>query len=888
VDYGPVGEEVGVGQSRVGDAWPLTGRLEELVLINDCFCVGNRSAGVVIVGPAGVGKSRLAAEAALAAAAQGAVVRWAVATETARNIPLGAFSEWTIGLQDNPLHLVSGVIEALTAAPDGRQCVVAVDDAHLLDDLSAFVLHQLVLRHRASVIVSIRSGEPVPDAVTALWKDRLVALLELQALSCEDSTELLGRALDGPVDPRCAEAMWKFTGGNVLYLWHLVEQERAAKRLVQRGGTWEWTGTPGVSPTLVGLIETQVGSVPEAVLEVVDLVAVAEPVEADVLKRLVEPAVIEEAERRGLISVTGDRGGVVHVGHPLYGEVRRRQAGPWRVRRLRGRLARSYAEVVTETDVDAVVRLGLLWLESDLPPDAQLFLSAAQASAMRLDLRLVERMADASIRAGGKAEPALLLAQIMLYSDRADEVEELLTTLQPASLDDAQLSTMTILRAANFLWPMARPQESWDLVEAAFAESNEVVRSALQAFRAGQLAFAARPSEAILLAQKLDLAILPDVAALTAATFALVLGLGDVGRIEEANSVAAQTRERAARSREFAYIEVWLTEIHVASLAQAGDLSDASKVATDFHRDRTDGPGFTQTVSEAIVGMAAAANGRLDAARRRMVGVLTVFTAMDHSPPMHYRTAIVTAEVLAKLGDPGAAEVSADVERLRHASFEYLESDRLIAAAWVAAARGATTSALAAARSAADFARRHGQHAREVLALQTATHLGDVSTSSRLSELSETVQGPRAAAATAFAAALAANDGPALQAASVQFESFGDLFAAADVAAHAAVALRRHDKQGSALIAAARAQRLSSVCGGAVSPALREAAQPLPLTRREREVIALVATGLSNKEIADTLHLSIRSVEGHLYRASARTGASSRVELSALMHELNG
>jgi DNA-binding CsgD family transcriptional regulator len=659
--------------------------------------------------------------------------------------------------------------------------------------------------------------------------------------------------------------------------------------LVQRDGTWEWTGTPEVSPTLVGLIESQVGAVPDAVLEVVDMVAVAEPVETKVLKLLVEPTAIEEAERRGLISVTGDRGGVVHVGHPLYGEVRRRQAGPWRVRRLRGRLARSYAELVTETDVDAVVRLGLLWLESDLPPDSQLFLRAAQAAAMRLDLRLVERMADASIRAGGKAEPALLLAQILLYSDRADHVEELLTTLQPASLDDAQLSTMTILRAANFLWPMARPQESWDLIDAALAESNDVVRPALQAFRAGQLGFAARPSEAISLARQLDLAILPDVAALAAATFALVLGLGDVGCIEDANSVAAQTRNRAARSRDFAYIEVWLTEIHVAALAQAGELSDASRVATDFHRDRTDGPGFTRTVSEAIVGMSDAANGRLDAARRRMVSVLNGLTAMDHSPPMHYRAAIVAAEVLAKLGDAdSAAEVAADVERLRHPSFEYLESDRLIAAAWVAAARGATTNALATARSAADFARRHGQHAREVLALQTATHLGDVSTSSRLSDLSETVQGPRAVAAAAFAAALAASDGPALQAASVQFESFGDLFAAADAAAHAAVALRCRDKQGSALIAAARAQRLASVCGGAVSPALREAGHPLPLTRREREVVALVAAGLSNKEIADTLHLSIRSVEGHLYRASARTGASSRVELSALLHEFNG
>jgi DNA-binding CsgD family transcriptional regulator len=68
---------------------------------------------------------------------------------------------------------------------------------------------------------------------------------------------------------------------------------------------------------------------------------------------------------------------------------------------------------------------------------------------------------------------------------------------------------------------------------------------------------------------------------------------------------------------------------------------------------------------------------------------------------------------------------------------------------------------------------------------------------------------------------------------------------------------------------------------------LREAAQPLPLTKREREIIALVARGLSNRQIANALHLSIRSVEGHLYRASNRSGASSRAELSALIREFD-
>ncbi len=874
--------------SGIGDVgtWPLTGRVEELRLIHECFGERGRSAGVAILGPAGVGKSRLAREAATAADAAGAVVRWAVGTESARGIPLGAFSQWTAGLQESPLQLASGVIEAVTAAPTGRHSVVAVDDAHLLDDLSAFVLHQLVLRRSASVIVSIRSGEPVPDAVTALWKDRHVELLELQPLSCDDSDELLCRALDGPVDPDFARRMWGFTAGNVLYMRHLVDQERTAGRLAKRDGCWVWTGTPRVSPSLLGLIEAQVGSVPERVLEVVDLVALAEPIETSMLDRLVDSSVIEEAERRGLIDITGS--GVVHIGHPLYGETRRRQAGHSRLRRLRGMVAQAYATDVKQDDVDGVVRLGLLWLESDLPPDPQLFLRTAQAAAMRLDLSLIERMADASTRAGGGPEPVILLAQTFLYLDRAQEVEQLLAALDVDELDDDQLSAVIIVRSANYLWPLGQPEQSWDLIETALSKSNSAVRPALQAFRAVQLAFAARPSEAIAMAQRLDLLRLPDVPALAAATFGLVLTLGDVGRIDDAKSLAAQSHERASRSREFAYIEVWLTEIHVAAVLLAGELVDAVRVADDFNQHCADSSGFTHAISEAILGMAALGSGRLDLAQRRLTSAIAVFGAGEQSPPIQYRATIVSVETLSKLGNiAAAAEALIDMERLRHPSFAYLEADRLIAAAWEAAARGAITSATDKAGSASDYARSHGQLAREVLSLQTATHFGDKTTTTRLTELTELVQGPRVAAAAAFAIALAANDGTGLTAASTQFEAMGDLFAAADTSAHAAIAFRRQDRRGSALTAAGRAQRLAAECGGAVSIALREAAQPLPLTARAREIISLAAQGLSNREIADMLRLSIRSVEGHLYRASVKSGANSRRELSALIREFN-
>jgi DNA-binding CsgD family transcriptional regulator len=72
---------------------------------------------------------------------------------------------------------------------------------------------------------------------------------------------------------------------------------------------------------------------------------------------------------------------------------------------------------------------------------------------------------------------------------------------------------------------------------------------------------------------------------------------------------------------------------------------------------------------------------------------------------------------------------------------------------------------------------------------------------------------------------------------------------------------------------------------GAVSPATRWVRAELPLTAREREIATLISEGLSNKQIADQLELSVRSIEGYVYRTCARLGLSSRRDLAALIVE---
>jgi DNA-binding CsgD family transcriptional regulator len=71
----------------------------------------------------------------------------------------------------------------------------------------------------------------------------------------------------------------------------------------------------------------------------------------------------------------------------------------------------------------------------------------------------------------------------------------------------------------------------------------------------------------------------------------------------------------------------------------------------------------------------------------------------------------------------------------------------------------------------------------------------------------------------------------------------------------------------------------SSICADTINNRLRS-------TGRAASCVEGAARGFSNnRQIAKELSMSIRTVESHLYRASGRSGASNRGELSALFRD---
>jgi len=777
------------------------------------------------------------------------------------------------GAQSISGHSTVGRVETQPPSNPGRS------------NLSALLVHQLVLRGAATVVITVRTGEPTPDAVTALWKDGHLDRLEVQPLSEPETGALLEAVLGGPVDSASSARMWAVTRGNALYLRHLVvDGELEAGRLHRAGGMWRWSGEPAVSPGLAELVDARMGQLSDAVREVLDVLALSEPLGVPLLGESTHPAAVEQAEASGLVSVQPDgRRLQARLAHPLYGEVRRPRIGQLRTRRLRGRIATALADTGARR-VDDTLRHAVLVVNSDLPPDPQLFTVAAQRAILLGDVSLAERLARAAVGAGGGSETRLTLAYALSWLSRGDEAETELAALTELADTDEQRITVAISRAGNLFFSCRRPVEAEEVLhraEPAFTYTG--ARCVLTAVQAAFHAYLGRPQQAVdAPTDALAFSALPD-APFVLASYGLVGGLGALGRADEVSAAASLGYEAAARSFDAAIPAFGLCDLHLMVLRLAGYLHAVEDIADSRHRQGSEMPGLLQLLGVALLGYAALYRGRLRTAIRRIREAEAGLGPVKSQGPV-YRDLITLTQALAMAGEAAKArEALAELEAERHPTYVLLDPELVLTRAWVAAAEGAVSEAITLAHEAADLAAARGQLAHEVLALHTGVCFGDHTVADRLARLATQVDGPRAPAAAAQAAALAAGDGDALSAASHALEEMGDLLAAADAAAQAATAHTRTGHSGAGHAAAARAQRLAETCEGARTPALAAVTRPLPLTDREREIVTLAARGLSNRQIADRLVVSVRTVEGHLYRAGAKLGTTNRAEFALLI-----
>ncbi|OBF24013.1 LuxR family transcriptional regulator [Mycobacterium kubicae] len=865
-------------------AEPLTGRDSELEVIRRALSGGGQC-GVVIAGAPGVGKTWLAREVLRRAAASGERTKWVVGTESARALPLGAFIGLLGDAMSDPLTSVRRVVNSFVTQQHQGRVVVGVDDAHQLDGLSAFVIHQLAQSGGARLVVTVRAGYEQPDAVTALWKDGLLTRLDLEPLSAAATREVIESRLGGPVDARSAARFQRLTNGNTLFLHQLLTDQLSAGRMRNVAGVWMWDGDVAVSATLSDSVASQMGRLSPRVAVVIDTLSQCEPLAVDVLCGLVRRRDLKVAEEMGLVIVerTGDTL-AARLAHPLFGELRRANAGEMYLSTIRGKLATRLAQD-SEQDLQAIVRRGLLHLESDLAPDPGLYLESARHAMTLLDLDLADRFATAAARAGAPGAAGVRAMNLVLLG-RGEQAEAALRDLADANLPDGHY--WATVRAANLVWMLGKPTDAAVILDRLACLNSPGRETPAQvaerlAVQACLDAVSARCQSAAEKARTaLDSDDLPDFHAMMA-SLALIMAMGALGEVDDLADVAAQALRRATTSFQASHMRFWFGAVYGRACRLTGRIDEFVRTAGRLADTAREVPGLAYANLAFLLSHAALVRGAVAEAAR--LGHEALAGVHRHSVTTGLRPAsyFALAEAHAKLGQAEAAnDAVAEARSYVPADFVFMHTGLSLAEGWALAANGRLREAVASAHDAALLARERGQLTHELAAIQAAAQWGDATLAPRARELAQALSLPLANAVALHAESLHSGDGTGLLAASTQYRHIGDAAAAADAAAQAAVAFEKSQQHKRGLYAAALASELANECGGLCTPALRTPAG-LKLSGRQRDVIELVVAGLSNRQIAEKLVMSVRTVEGHVYRACQRVGAQSRDELASIM-----
>jgi DNA-binding CsgD family transcriptional regulator len=872
-----------------GEDWPLIGRTEEHGRI--LAGLDGRTGGVLLAGAAGVGKTRLAAEGLAAAAARGFATLRVAATPATAGLPFGAFAavlpELVAG-QDRGQTLRQ-IAHAIAERGEGRPVALLVDDAHLLDEASAALTHQLATAEKAFVLATVRSRLALPDPVLALWKDGLAERVDLEPLGEEAIGDLLTAGLGGPVEAGARHLFFQRSSGNVLFLREIVLAAVEGNVLRADGGLWRLHARLPASARLVELVENRLAGLADEERESLELLALGEPLGVDVFERIANPALLTGLERRGLVRVAEvGRRYDLHLVHPVYGDVLRALMSPLRTRAL----SRTLADAVEATGLrrrDDLLRFAGWRLNCGGHIEPAIMVAAANRAWALHDLGLAERLAGVAVEADGGFDAELLAAQMLALTGRAEEAEQRLAALDGDGRadGDAKLGRLAIVRVDNLIYSLGRLDDGLAVVEEAERRIGDPgARNELTAYRGSVLDAAGQTAKALEVVTPLL-----ERATGRALVWAAVIanyGFGKVGQTSRA--IDAAERGTAAHRELTGQPLPWNPTVHTSlrsyALLAAGSIAEAEALATEAYE-----LGVAEGSVEARWDLAPAlccicvAQGRVRRAIRW--GREAVALAREHGRLVVVRVALIPlAEALALAGEPEeAGRALAELDALpRHVRMKEAEAVR--ARAWTAVANDDLAGARRLLGEAAEIGADAGDLVSESTALHDLARLGEAGkVVARLAALAELIEGPLAAARAVHAGALVQRDAARLAALSVEFEEMGALLLGAETAVDAAEVWRRAGDRRAAAAAERRAAALAAHCEGARTPKLAapDAAAGSLLSERELQIARLAATGLSNKDIAEALHLSPRTVENKLHTAYSKLGVRGRDELAGAL-----
>lgn len=856
------------------------------------------AAGVILVGEHGVGKTFVARQVMEKLGTKTLVLSLRCSSNTS-TIDYAALSSLLNDLGDasleNPLIVLRTVTQIIKERANGRAVVLVVDNVHDLDDRSAMIIAQLAVEGVARVLVACESLTSASAEIIGLWRDGLLLRVDIQPFTEEATAQWLESILGASISASAAKALWNAGGGNPRFLGVVMQEQIQARTLIRRDDVWVVTGAPfvcgkGSKDTVLTAIGTMSG--PERL--VLELLALSGGLSLNVLMEISDVDALDSLQQRGFLAISRKQFSLVSLCNRLMAQVIREQVPAGRSRELH-RLVRTAPEggAPKSSAEFAMVAWALdFGISIDLEQGVAAARTATRAGYPSDALRILESLPH-----------HLNLSRLSLETARAHvalgDTPRARSLLFDPELELEQLSLRQWTELMFLRSDFARghqqghdPKEILDRIKTRLDSEDPGTDGSGPGDRSSGLADLREDWSMHLAEQQMR----------------------DGCYLESAGTLEQLHRHgRSSETRLMAgnwLIQAWLLTGRVADALQlavesefqfmdaeggrlAFGLTDSALVGAVVTALTADGPG--RNALWPSTGMFIGA--RTTAFEQLAEGIVEAYNGRA----VHALAQLLpAASQLKQLGERGTSTLASAAIAFSYAlngendlALEFLNvggtgavSDSRLVATASSYFQVLATAELASKEKAivrlfalADEQRRFHATAVEMVFVLSAVRLGNTSGAQRLLTLAGRVQGPMGRICEGFGQGLVSNDVHTLLRVAEAAVNIGDDLLSRDVARAALrVASESADKEGMRL-----AQQLIRGGNLKLGHIKTSSEDGQVLTVREHEIAAQAASGESNKSIAARMHISVRTVEGHLYQVYSKLQVTSRAELREIL-----
>ncbi len=831
---------------------------------------------IAVVGRVGCGKSTLVRE---VLGTEGLDYLLVTGSEALRPIPFGCVAG-VLDIDPAP-DLATALSRAHRALRDAltHQAALVLDDADLIDEATALLVKQVIDRRETLVVLIGPDVASLPERVHA----DLGEVIEVGDLDLESTRAFLADAHQSPVSGASVRALHRASQGNLLLLHRL---DLAAGR----GGAWARDDPSGLlvlasvpQPRDVAWrFEGYLRHLPEPVLRLIGLTAAGGPLDREDLNRLNVLDTVDAALRGPLVRYDADRDLVV-TSHPLVVPAVAEAVGEWTMSRWCGEVVAARAE--RNLDAPGTLALAVLSLRGSFPLPVGRLIDAAWLALAFGAIDTAVRLAEAAVSRAPHPRSLLALAAAQAWGDDPAAARLTFGRIDSAALSAATRPVWQAYAAAHAFWGESDPAQAWRLL-APTSESPPLVR----AMAASVAAFEGRSGQAVAFGEPVLTRSDAPEATIWAATGVSVASASLVDSERQAHAGAiglaaadvcpsgllawSLLRDQVMTQLDTLAPGRGATDDSTGGAACPEDSGLAAARATArVARERAAGEPVADAISQALESVVATAAGEVGPARDLALSAWTVLRA--RAPRWWaYWAAVVATRATAVAGDAGvAAQLAVAARELFGPEVAVHEPDLLVAEGWAAWAGERISTARAAFSAGARLAASRGAGGLEVSALLSAWRTSIPMARSRT---------PRRLAGRSLAATVlvAADRGDAaLAECAASLREAGHILLATEISESLDAPDRAAGMNGPVKVAADL-----EPWGELLPLTVRRRRSLSPLSHREREIAGAVRRGLTNAEIAAELGISVRTVEGHVLRATEKLGVVGRHGLRTAAH----